>query len=124
IDLSLRQGFHALVFRAQAQVNFRQRQRRRGPGAGGVPAKIPPLPPHGPATIAFGSWRAASRPGRAATITARAVIVPSRSGRTIATGRAGTTAIAVAAAVKSLGFAFVFGILGGGRLLRPGGQEE
>jgi hypothetical protein len=33
-------------------------------------------------------------------------------------------AIAVAAADVTLGFAFVLGVLGGRRLLRPSGQEE
>ena len=119
-----RQGFDAFVFGAQAQVKFGQRQRRRTPIAGIAPAKIRSLAAQGPAALAFGPWRATARSGRAATIAARAIVVPSRSGRTIAAGRAGATAIAVAAAVRPLGFAFVFGVLGGRRLLRPGGQEE
>jgi hypothetical protein len=119
-----RQGFDAFVFGAQAQINFGQRQRRRTPITGVAPAKIRSLTPKGLAAIAFGPWRAAPRTGRAAMIAAWAIVVPPRSGRTIATGRPGATAIAVAAAVGPLGFAFVFGVLRGRRLLRPGGEKE
>ena len=57
-------------------------------------------------------------------LAARAAVIPPRSGGTIAARRAGATAVAVAAAVGALSFAFVIGVFGGGRLLRPGGQEE
>jgi hypothetical protein len=123
LDLA-RQGFNALFFGAQAQVEFGQRQRRRAPIAGITPAKIGPLAAEGLAALAFGPWHAASRSGWAATIAARAIVVSSRSGRAVTAGRPGATAIAVAAAVGPLGFAFVFGVLGGRRLLRPSGQEE
>jgi hypothetical protein len=47
-----------------------------------------------------------------------------RSRRTVTARRSGATAIAVAAAVGSLGFALIMGVFGGGRLLRPSGQKE
>jgi hypothetical protein len=106
-----RQGFDAFVLGAQAQVNFGQRQRRRAPITGIAPAKIRSRAAHGPAALAFGPWRATARSGRAATIAARAIVVSSWSGRTIATRRPGATTIAVATAVGPLGFALVFGVL-------------
>jgi hypothetical protein len=117
------QGFNALFFGAQAEVNFGQ-WRRRASVAGFAPAEIWSLAAEGPAALAFGSWRAAPWSGWAATLAARAIVVSSRSGQAVTAGRSGATAIAVAAAVGPLGFALVFGVFGGRRLLRPGGQEE
>jgi hypothetical protein len=119
-----RQGFNALFFGPQAEVNLNQRWRGWAAFAWFATAELRPLATEWPAALAFGPWRAASWSGWAATIAARAIVVPSGSGWTVAAGRAGATAVAVAAAVVSLGFAFVFGVLGGGRLLRPRGEKE
>src|ERR1019366_3639007 len=123
LDLA-RQGFDAFVLGAQAQVEFGQRQRRRTPIAVIAPAKIRSRAAHRPAAITFRPWRAAACSRRAPTIAAWATAVPSRSGWTIATGRARTATVPVAIAAGSLGFAFVLGVLGGRRLLRPGREEE
>jgi hypothetical protein len=120
LDLA-REGFHALFFGTQAEVNFWQRQRRRAPFAS---AEILSLAAEGLAALAFRPWRAATGSGRPATLAARAIVVASRSGEAVTARRPGATTIAVAAALGPLGFAFVFGVLGGRRLLRPGGQEE
>jgi hypothetical protein len=116
LDLA-RQGLNAPFFGTQAQVNLRQRRRRRAPLAGVTRAETRSLTAEGPAALAFGS-------GRPATIAARAIVVSSRSAGAVTARRPGATTIAVAAAVGPLSFAFVFGVLGGGRLLRPSGQEE
>jgi hypothetical protein len=119
-----RQGFNAPFFGTQAEVNIRQRRRRWAPVAGVTGAKTRSRAAERLAALAFGPWRAAPRSGWAATIAARAIVVSSRTAGAVTARRTGTTSIAVTAAVEPLGFAFVFGVLGGRRLLRPGGQEE
>jgi hypothetical protein len=123
LDLA-RQGFNAPFFGTQAEVNFRQRRRRRAPIAGVTGAETWSRAAEGLAALAFRPWRAATGSRWPATIAARAIVVSSRSAGAVTARRTGATAIAVAAAVGPLSFAFVFGVLGGRRLLRPGGQEE
>jgi hypothetical protein len=89
LDLA-RQGFNALFLRTQAEVNFRQRRRRRAPFAGVAPAEIDRSgAAEGLAALAFGPWRAAPRSGWAATIAARTIVISSRSGRGRHGGAAG-----------------------------------
>ncbi len=111
-----RQGFHAFVFRAQARLDFRQRQ-WRAPFTRSAPAKVGSRAARRLAAPGL-------RPGRAAPFAARAVAVPSRAGRAIAAGGAGAASVAVPAAVESFGLALVMGVFRGRRLLCPGGQKE
>jgi len=119
-----RQGFDAFVFGAQAEVDFRQWRRQWAALLRLTPAKFRSRAAEWPAAVAFGAGRTALGSGRTTAVALWAIAVPSRARGGIAPGRAWATTIAIAAPVRALGLALVFGVLGGGRLLRPSGQKE
>jgi hypothetical protein len=115
-----RQRFDAALIRHQADIQFGQRRRWFTAFAWFL-AETRPVAKR---PITAGPAGAAVLARWATAVVARAALVASGAGRTIASGRPRATPVAVTASFIALLAALVFRVFFfRGRLLRPGGQE-
>jgi hypothetical protein len=107
--------FDSLFVRKETDVKFGRRGQRRALLPRFATTKIRSLATIKPSTTTHG-------PRRTAAITVGAILIPPPTGRSVPARRPG--AATVTTALGSLVTALVFGVLGRGRLLSPGGQKE